>query len=352
MDWRLPGMNGVEASRRIRHSLELQPTPVILMISAFDRHDIAPTEETGAFDEFLVKPLKEDTFLDAVWSLLGGAQAAPVAADIPPSVNQAALDGRHVLLAEDNDLNRDLATELLTDLGFHVLVAPDGQAAVDIVHAHHVDLILMDIQMPHMDGLTAARIIRSDRRFDGTPIIAMTAHAMTGDRERSLGAGMNDHITKPIDPDLLARTLVRWMPVQRAVAPRVEAAAPAGPVPEQLPPFDIQAALLRTNNKPLLLRKLLLGFRQQYAGAVAELKAFLAEEKWAEAQRLVHSLKSIAATLETKPLAEAAGAIEAALRDGQRTDLDPLIDTFDLALRPAIAAVATLDQGEPAYSTK
>jgi len=123
------------------------------------------------------------------------------------------LTGRRVLMVEDNEINRDVASELLSDLGIRVAVAVNGREGVDQVLAEAFDLVLMDIQMPVMDGLTATRLIRSDARFHQLPIIAMTAHTMSGDRERSLEAGMNDHLTKPINPDTLAAMLFRWMPV-------------------------------------------------------------------------------------------------------------------------------------------
>ena len=133
------------------------------------------------------------------------------------------------------------------------------------------DLVLMDIQMPVMDGLTATQLIRADSRFQSLPIVAMTAHAMSGDRERSLAAGMNDHLTKPISPKVLTETLTRWMPARSIAQPVIEtenksAASSADDFPEQLPPFDIPAALARANGKPKLLRKMLLSFRDQYKG--------------------------------------------------------------------------------------
>lgn len=122
------------------------------------------------------------------------------------------LTGRRVLVVEDNEINRDLASELLCDLGIRTAIAVDGRQGVDQILAQPFDLVLMDIQMPVMDGLAATRLVRADARFRHLPIIAMTAHAMRGDRERSLDAGMNDHLTKPINPATLSAILSRWMP--------------------------------------------------------------------------------------------------------------------------------------------
>jgi PAS domain S-box-containing protein len=260
------------------------------------------------------------------------------------------LVGRKVLLVEDNEINRDLAVELLSDMGMLVTLAENGQEGVERIIAETFDLVLMDIQMPVMDGLTATKLIRGGERFRNLPIIAMTAHAMSGDRERSLEAGMNDHITKPINPSRLRETLIQWMPAAPVNAPEqtpVTASTIQESLPDQLLPFDIPAALVRTSGKTKLLRKLLLGFSDKYASAATDLRVHLAEGRENEAERLAHSLKGIAATLEAKDLAEAASALEDALRTGEKSDLAHLVDTVENFLKPAIAAIASLETPTP-----
>jgi HPt (histidine-containing phosphotransfer) domain-containing protein len=176
----------------------------------------------------------------------------------------------------------------------------------------------------------------------------MTAHAMTGDRERSLNAGMNAHITKPIDPNRLMATLIRWMPARPAVGPEpmtaLENLRPSEcGIPERLLPFDIQKALIRTNGKPSLLRRIIFGFRDKYERAAFDLRGLIAQGKLEDAERLAHSLRGIAATLEAKELAEAASAVECAFRSRAMERLSSLIDTLEEALAPAIAAVNSLD---------
>ena len=156
---------------------------------------------------------------------------------------RAALTGARVLLVEDNDINRQVAGEILASVGVSVSMAANGQEAVDAVVAGDFDAVLMDVQMPVMDGYEATRRLRRKPRFQALPIIAMTAHAMAGDREKSLAAGMNDHVTKPIDPEALFRTLEHHVakPEARtaaAPAPPVTAppAPPSGAAP--LPPLD------------------------------------------------------------------------------------------------------------------
>jgi two-component system, sensor histidine kinase and response regulator len=350
MDWRLPGIDGIEASRRIKEHPTLSPVPAILMISAFESDEVMNGLSEPRFDGFLVKPVTEPLLMRTIASIceekIDGAASEfqPASGCLPP-----ALSGRRVLVVEDNEINQDLASELLGDLGIRVTIADNGRAGVNQVSAEPFDLVLMDIQMPVMDGLTATKLIRSEERFRRLPIIAMTAHAMRGDRERSLDAGMNDHLTKPINPDTLTATLQRWMPAQAAdPRERAEAAAQpttlAGELPAQLPPFDIQAALARTNGKPKLLRKMLRGFHQQYTHAAIDLRAQLNAGQVEEAHRLAHSLKGVAATLEARELAEAAAALGQALREDRMEGLSALISTLEEALDPAIVAASGLER--------
>jgi two-component system sensor histidine kinase/response regulator len=356
MDWRLPGIDGAEATRRIKAQRTASRIPAVLMVSAFEREEAMGGVANGELDGFLTKPVNESLLIDAIASIFGvkpdysNSDSRPAPAYFP-----AELAGRRVLLVEDNAVNRELATELLSDLGILVSIAANGREGVDRVAAEPFDLVLMDIQMPVMDGLTATKLIRTDERYNKLPILAMTAHAMSGDRERSLDAGMIDHITKPIDPNRLLTALIRWMPKKllKGPEPRVASLTTAPPedgLPGQLPPFDIQAALVRTNGKPRLLRKLMLGFRDQYKDAGLVLREHIAKERADDAERLAHSLKSVAAMLEARELTEAASAIEQAFRTERLEDLSSLLDTLEEALVPAIAAANLLDCKMPAPS--
>ncbi|MEA2257916.1 MAG: hypothetical protein QOJ51_741 [Acidobacteriaceae bacterium] len=225
MDWRLPGIDGIEASRRIKEHTTLRPIPAIVMISAFESEEVLRGLKQPRFDAFLVKPITETVLMRTIVSISGENIAGPDSGLQPVAGNLLSdLTGRRVLVVEDNEINRDLASELLCDLGIRTAVAINGRHGVDEVLAQPFDLVLMDIQMPVMDGLAATRLIRADSRFHDLPIIAMTAHAMRGDRERSLDSGMNDHLTKPIDPAALSAILSRWMPAKPLDPP-----APGGP---------------------------------------------------------------------------------------------------------------------------
>ncbi len=181
MDWRLPGIDGIEASRRIKEHPTLSPVPAILMISAFESDGVMNGLSEPRFDGFLVKPVTEPLLMRTIASIceekIDGAASEfqPAPGCLPP-----ALAGRRVLVVEDNEINHDLASELLGDLSIRVTIADNGREGVNQVSAEPFDLVLMDIQMPVMDGLTATKLIRSKERFRRLPIIAMTAHAMRG----------------------------------------------------------------------------------------------------------------------------------------------------------------------------
>ncbi|HLA36043.1 MAG TPA: response regulator, partial [Rhodocyclaceae bacterium] len=223
MDWRMPGMDGLETARRIKADRRLMRIPAILMVTAFGREEIMAQAEQLGLNGFLLKPVAEKTLIETLLPLLGEAKPAPAPAPLPlrrrASDIAAELSGKRVLLVEDNAINRILAKELLGNLGIRVEVAVDGREGVARALAEPFDLVLMDVQMPVMDGLTATRHIRAEPRLRELPILAMTAHAMSGDREKSLAAGMNDHITKPIDPTRLAETLHYWLGGDKSNAP-------------------------------------------------------------------------------------------------------------------------------------
>lgn len=358
MDWRMPEMDGIETSRRIKSDQSLSRLPAILMVTAFGREEVMALASDAGLDGFLIKPVNESILVDTIAEMFvqhddtapRSTQQRGLQLNIPSN-----LAGRRILLVEDNPFNRDLAIELLTDLGMVVDIAENGRIGVERIYAETFDLILMDIQMPEMDGLTATRMIRTEERFDDLPILAMTAHAMSGDREKSLDAGMNDHITKPIDPEKLTQTLTHWLAkkprVQRPqedVLPTSVEMLPGEDIPDELPPFDIRLALIRTNGKRTLLRRLILSFRERYEHAALELRGLIAQARHDDAERLVHTIKGVAATLGAEELRDVADAMERAYHDQEADNAAELIERFETALSIAIAAAASLVQAEPA----
>jgi PAS domain S-box-containing protein len=244
---------------------------------------------------------------------------------------------QRILLVEDNDINQVVAMELLTSMGLHVQIASNGKEAVAIASAEPFDLILMDVQMPVMDGLTATRLIRENLELKDVPIIAMTAHAMQGDKEKSLAAGMNDHLTKPIEIDKLTTTLNHWLKIDE-----IKMTTPIKVLPKELPPFALADALERINQNAVLLHRLLILFHDKYAEAETQLRQWIEVSNFTEAYDLVHSIKGVAGTLSATELATAAAAFELALDSEQLDKIRSSLDDFTAALNVALVATASL----------
>ncbi len=351
IDWKMPGMSGIETARAIQAMPGLVKRPAMIMVSAYEQNEERAEAMAAGIAAFLLKPIDDGVLLETITSLFQPAQShAPAATPGVPMVAPA-LRGLHILVAEDNAINRQLAVELLTDAGLSVDVAENGRIACDRVlgSGTRYSAVLMDVQMPEMDGIEATIHIRQHLSADTLPIIAMTAHAYEAERQRCLEAGMDDHVSKPVDPALLVRTLDRWLKPQAttpAPAP-VIASSPAGELPASLPPFDLEAALRRMNGKRALLRKLIVDFGVSFADAVPTLRTLVAAGSLDEARRLAHTLKGVAGALEVQAVAQAASVAEDALVDGKSADIAGHLDRLDAALRPALAASATLGGAAP-----
>ena len=256
-----------------------------------------------------------------------------------------------ILLVEDNEINQIVAEDLLTSMGLIVDIANNGKEGVKRALAQSFDLIFMDIQMPIMDGFTATQHIRTVSSLQTIPIVAMTAHAMEGDLEKSLAAGMNGHLTKPIDMDKLVMVLNHWFGDQHNgnvnAVPRIENTD----LPAFLPPFDLVAALAICNQNATLLHKLLLNFKVNYSDTANELTRLIEEKSFKQAKHLAHSMNGIAGTLGAHELKNAAAALELALHLGDSEHLDVLLNTFIVKLSDAMNATASLsDMAKPIMS--
>ncbi len=360
MDWKMPGADGIETSRRIKADTALTATPTIIMVTSYGREEIMHQAEDIGLEGFLIKPVNQSVLFNTIMDVFGRKKSdqdvKPFAPGRAADAARAKIAGARVLLAEDNELNQQVATELLQSVGLSVEVAGSGREALEKVREGGFDAVLMDIQMPDMDGFEATAALRADRRFQDLPIIAMTAHAMAGDRERSLEAGMNDHVTKPIDPESLFTALTKWIPHDPARAMRAlggqgaPAKTPAPDLPADLPGIDMDLGIKRVAGNAALYRKLLLDFRRDFATAADAVGAAIGRGGLADAQRLAHTLKGVAGNIGAVELHAAAVAVDAALKDGDadaaRNALAPMgdrlaavIDGLQAVADPAPAAV-------------
>ena len=331
MDWSMPDMNGVETARAIRRDVLLHVRPRIVLVTAFGQNDMSTNTHDNLLDAFLVKPVSASTLVDTLVELYGSQGSQPSGGQ----TLQYDLKGLKVLLVEDNAINQQIASELLKSAGVMVEVVDNGRKAImKLAAGQQYDVVLMDLQMPEMDGYAATEAIRADSTFNDLPIIAMTAHAMAEERERCLSSGMNDHISKPIDPDALFATLARW--ANRQPAKRLTKRKSNSSIPGQQSWINIGDTLERLGGNFDLYRTLLGRFVNDYADVAMKIHAALAAGDWTYAQHEVHTIKGVAGNLGAEPLYAAAGELEGTIRNAQDSSS---IDNFIDVMAQTIAAI-------------
>jgi PAS domain S-box-containing protein len=342
LDWKMPGLDGIETARRIGGGARLAHPPRLVMVTAFGREELRAEAEAAGIGAFLVKPVSRSTLVDTLVALFAPEQGEVARAAAGVADGLPALAGARVLLAEDNEINQQIAVELLESAGVAVDVAATGREVLErLARAPQgYDAVLMDLQMPDMDGLEATRRVRADARFAGLPIIAMTAHAMVEERSRCLAAGMVDHIAKPIEPQAMFRTLARWAKGGRSAAGTPRRAAGAGGELPEIAGLDAAAGLRRVGGNGDLYSRLLRRFAEGQAGAAQRVREALAAGERAGAEREAHTVKGVAANLGLTGLSDLAAVLERAVREGKGEKR--ALAAFERALKPAVAALAAL----------
>lgn len=314
LDWAMPNLNGIETARMIKFDTGLATPPAIVMVTAFGGEDLTQLAGTVPLDGLLVKPVSASTLVDTLVDLYGqDREVVPAKA-----ANAYWFDGLRVLLVEDNAINQMIATELMSSAGILVDVADNGRIALDKLRSGELyDIVLMDLQMPEMDGYAATEAIRADASFRSLPVVAMTAHAMADERQRCVDVGMNDHIAKPIDPEVLFATLTRWD--KRSQHGQSAAASVQARENDSLASahwIDTASALPRVGGNTALYRKLLGQFAVAQAGVAAKVEALLAAGNRTEAAFAVHNVKGSAGNLGATALFAAADELEHAINNG------------------------------------
>ena len=326
LDWMMPAMDGLDVGRLIRKS-GLPSDPKLVMVTAYGREEVFRNAEEIGFEQVLIKPVSNSILFETVSKLLvpNSQEEASEAAAAGKDEDQLMPDeirGSRILVVEDNEMNQEVARSILEDAGFIVEVAENGKAGLEMVRNGHFDLVLMDMQMPVMDGLTASREIRSLEGYEQLPILAMTAYAMQSDKERCLEAGMNDYLAKPIDLKELWKLLRKWIvPKNSRVNPAVRQ-GDAGSEEEkvlrlrQLDSLDVDAALLRLLGKKSLYLTMVGKFMEGQKGGAAELAAVLNKGDREGAERLAHTLKGLLGNIGAAGLQKQARGIEQSIREG------------------------------------
>ena len=390
LDWQMPGMDGIAASQQIRNSRSAIRNVKIILATAYDLEKVTKQAENAEINGFLVKPVNPSTLFDAIMEAFGkgipGGARTRRKEDAVEGLKQ--IQGARILLVEDNEINQQVAQEILEGSGFVVEIANDGQEAVTMVGESEYDIVLMDINMPVMDGLEATKRIREleknpqsspikagsstiTNQQSSIPIVAMTASAMTQDIELTQEAGMNDHVAKPIDVKQLFSTLVKWIePKEQVSGDGVQSSGTDGSttaddietrrepeisekggrmiLPDALPGISIEKGLKTVMGNEKLYRKLLSKFLENNGNVVAEIKETLKADDKETAARLAHTVKGVAGNLGAQELFPVAADLEKAIKQGETGSLDALIDNFETHLAVVMGGIQELEDRDAA----
>jgi signal transduction histidine kinase/DNA-binding response OmpR family regulator/HPt (histidine-containing phosphotransfer) domain-containing protein len=350
LDWRMPGTDGVAMAREIRALTareEICRAPIVIMVTAFGRDELRRAATGTRIDAILDKPVIASNLFNMIISLQGGLVAATRRDTGVDWVAMAKpIQGAKVLLVEDNSTNQLVAQEFLKMMGIDVEIAENGRKAVEAVAFRSFDAVLMDLQMPVMDGFEATRLIRATAHGRELPIIAMTAAALTDDRRATEMAGMNEHVSKPIEPGRLAEALLRWIPARTAgdhTAAPVTAERPSLRADGTPPMFDAAALLGRFSQRRDLAVRVVDVALADMPQTLAGFEAAIGDDRRDDAKRAAHTLKSVCATVGGIHLAQRFAAVEAALAAGapvdtiELGDLRTALGSLEAALRAWLA---------------
>jgi CheY-like chemotaxis protein/HPt (histidine-containing phosphotransfer) domain-containing protein len=346
IDCKIPEMDGMDLARKLQEVAFLSFRPKVLLITSSDQDEMLLQMDNQLVDGILAKPFQQSKLLDAVTKVSGrGVLSSGKFKIISEQLNPELISqirGAHLLLVEDNEINRQVAQELLEGFGLDVTTAENGEEAIALLKEAEFDGVLMDMQMPVMDGVTATRVIRKNPQFSKLPIIALTANVMVSEQNEFQNAGITDHIGKPIDPDRLVATLAKWVRPTRAsgstpVVPAVQDSAPE-PLPE-LPGINVADSVRRIGGSVTLYLSLLDKFRVNQGKFVTSFREALTADDQVTAERLAHTLRGIAGTLGAETLQDLASLLESSIKKGEPGEVDSLLARVDKELTTFIASI-------------
>jgi PAS domain S-box-containing protein len=366
LDWKMPGMDGIQTARAIAEIPEID-MPLLLMMTAFDREAVLEDARSVGCEDVLRKPICPSVLFDTLMKHVGGGtlpsghpgdSRSRRRYDQHGHPDGTALAGMTALLVEDNEINQQVGRELLEELGLVVDIAANGEAALSSIHNRQYDVVLMDIQMPVMDGISATREIRNEPAFKDLPIIALTANAMPDDRDRCLAAGMNDYISKPIDPGVLTATLLKWLiGVDTAIVSGSSGSFedPSDHVNEFLgiDGLDARRGLKQAMARPSLYRQILVRFIRSQRDAPGRLRVALEENDLNLAERIAHTLKGLAAQIGAEDIRTKAEIVERAIHDAQSAaDVLEVVQGLERAVPRLVDALSERMAQRPASEVK
>jgi len=353
MDWQMPGMSGVEAAQALLNQASdanAEP-PAIIMVTAYNRDALVDELRDIPVGATLNKPVSASTLLDSISVVFGKdlRSCRRVRRQEDYQAAEQAMRGAYLLLVEDNEVNQEVAQQILGDAGIRVDVAGNGIKALAKIAVNDYDGVLMDCQMPIMDGYDATRELRKDPRHASLPVIAMTANAMVGDKEKCLEAGMNDFIAKPIDVAQLFQTLARWVVVKNPVALEAPAEVEEESLPS-IPGLRMEAALQRVGGNAKLMRKLLARFVETQIDVMQRIGDAIENNDLAAATREAHTVKGLAGNIGATAMADAAARVEHMLMQGVMDGREDAITTMGMELSDLVGRIAMATSGASSAS--
>ncbi len=317
MDWKMPKMDGIETTRKLQSESQLEAPPTIIMVTAFGREAASQAANDVQIHGLLTKPITPSTLLDSILTAKGHINVTPKRSDFKvEEVNRAInkLRGAHVLLVEDNDINMELAVDVLEKHDIRVSTAENGQLALDLLASKTFDGVLMDCQMPVLDGYETTKLIRENVKYEELPVLAMTANAMAGDKEKVLAAGMNDHIPKPLQRGELFLTMSRWISPAKPMGPRSVSQPNEGhAVTDKFPAIaglNVAIGLDTCQNNIPLYTKLLGKFSAKGQGFQKEFEGALRSDDARAPMRSAHTLKGVAGNIGALAVQQEAANLE------------------------------------------
>ncbi|WNC72958.1 PAS domain S-box protein [Thalassotalea psychrophila] len=362
MDWQMPTMDGVEAITIIENKLNLKHPPTIFMVTAYGREELKMQTDGLNVATILTKPVTTSSLNDAIVDSLGAIHSDSKIINSRRDKSKDAislLQGAEILAVEDNEVNQELIVGLLTNNGINCSIANNGLEAIQMIEKQFFDGVLMDCQMPVMDGYTATQKLRENPKFSNLPIIAMTANAMAGDREKALSAGMNDHIPKPINVASMFQIMANWIKPLNQQVENLDAPIQKITIslPDSLQSIDIDDGLTRTMADKKLYLKLLVKFSEGQQNFIEQFNSALDENDTELTTRLAHTLKGLAGNIGAKQLLEAAELLEAQSATKQVTsrsvqDVENKLDQVLAELMPIIEANQHKQPKQPMQTTK
>jgi len=354
VDWKMPGMDGIELTRRIKTLSQDLKIPSILMVTAYRDDTIIKDAKSAGIEAVLTKPIQPSALLDSIMSCLDKNQRqSMIECKIEPQFKERYQLSGNILLVEDNEINQEVARDLLQLCGFHVLIATNGKKAFDtyISQPEKFDAILMDIQMPVMDGYEATKQIRgheSENALISVPIIAMTAHAMTGEKDRCLSAGMNDYTTKPINPDILIQTLCRWIPHLNDKKTSMLKTQTNIKTSIKTPYSGLHIAdgLARVANQKNIYLAILKTFVRDFADCSDQIMKSYENKLFEQMKRIVHNLKGVSGNIGAKQVYENCRLIEKRIKNNEHQTIQKELNILKVSLDKTIDAIQTILESE------